>query len=231
MIVLGGWTTLYVMIHEFRGRRAREMRALRLEMMVQEAQLRGLRAQLNPHFFFNCLNSLREVIAENPERAQDMVTQLSALLRYALESNQSELVPLSDEIQAVKDYLALESIRFEERLRVQWSVAKEACTVRVPPMLLQTLVENALKHGIARRPQGGDVAIHARLAAAELQLEVVNSGEISAAVSPAAVGLKNAQERIKLLYGDRASMLLENAGNGQVRALIKLPLSSPAVTA
>ena len=162
MIVVSGWTVLYVIIHELRERRIRETRALRLEMMVQEAQLRGLRAQLNPHFLFNCLNSLREVIGEDKERAQLMVTQLSALLRYSLQSNKSELVYLADEILAVKDYLALENIRFEERLRVQWSVAPEADRARVPPMLLQTLVENALKHGVARRPKGDDVAIRAR---------------------------------------------------------------------
>jgi hypothetical protein len=225
MIVLSLWTTLYVTIHEFRGRRAREMRSLRLEMMVQEAQLSGLRAQLNPHFLFNCLNGLREVIAEDPERAQLMVTQLSALLRYALQSNQPEMVPLADEIRAVKDYLALEEIRFEERLRVEWSVAPEACEVHVPPMLLHTLVENALKHGIAHRPQGGEVAILARLEGEQLELDVINSGEIDSQPSPDAVGLKNAQEMIKLLYGDRASLVLENAADGRVRARVKLPIA------
>jgi Histidine kinase len=231
MIVLSAWTTLYVMIHEFRERRIREMRALRLEMMVQDAQLRGLRAQLNPHFLFNCLNGLREVIAENPERAQLMVTQLSALLRYSLHSNQSELVPLSEEIQAVKDYLSLETVRFEERLRVEWFMDPGAGRVRVPPMLLQTVVENALKHGIARRPEGGEVTIHARVAGAELQLEVANSGEISHEPSPGAVGLKNAQEQLKLLFGDRASLSLENAGEGRVLARVRLPLATTEVSA
>jgi LytS/YehU family sensor histidine kinase len=223
VIVLALWSTLYVMIHEFRGRRAREMRALRLEMMVQEAQLRGLRAQLNPHFLFNCLNGLREVIAEDPERAQVMVTQLSALLRYSLQSNQSEMVPLTDEIRAVKDYLSLQQIRFEERLCVRWSVAAEAFGASVPPMLLQTLVENALKHGIAQRPEGGEVAIHARLAGGELELEVVNSGEIGGPASADGVGLKNAQEMMKLLYGERGSLVLENAADGCVRALVRMP--------
>jgi len=231
MIVLSLWTTLYVMIHEFRGRRAREMRSLRLEMMVQEAQLRGLRAQLNPHFLFNSLNGLREVIAENPERAQLMVTQLSALLRYALQSNQSEMVPLADEIRAVKDYLALEQIRFEERLRIQWSVAGEASNALVPPMLLQTLVENALKHGIAQRPEGGDVTIHARLNGPELELQVLNSGSIHGDTPSNAVGLKNAQEMIKLLYGDRASLVLEDATDGFVRARVRLPAAMAEVPA
>jgi len=230
MIVLSLWSTLYVTIHEFRGRRSREMRSLRLEMMVQEAQLRGLRAQLNPHFLFNCLNGLREVIAEDPERAQLMVTQLSALLRYSLQSNQPEMVPLADEIRAVKDYLALEEIRFEERLRVGWSVAPEAYDVRVPPMILHTLVENALKHGIARRPQGGEVAIQARLHNEQLELDVTNSGEMDRQPSPDAVGLKNVQEMIKLLYGDRASLVLEDAANGRVRARVRLPIAPAEVS-
>jgi LytS/YehU family sensor histidine kinase len=230
MVVVSLWTTLYVTIHEFRGRRAREMRSLRLEMMVQQAELRGLRAQLNPHFLFNCLNGLREVIAEDPERAQLMVTQLSALLRYSLQSNQPETVPLADEIRAVKDYLALEEIRFEERLQVGWSVAPEACDARVPPMLLQTLVENALKHGIAHRPQGGEVAIHARVAGEQLELDVINSGEIDCEPSPDAVGLKNAQEMIRLLYGDRASLGLEEAADGRVRARLRLPIAPAEVS-
>jgi two-component system, LytTR family, sensor kinase len=231
IVVLGLWITLYVMIHEFRGRRAREMRALRLEMMVQEAQLRGLRAQLNPHFLFNCLNGLREVIAENQERAQLMVTQLSALLRYSLQSNQSERVSLTDEIKAVKDYLSLEQIRFEERLRVVWFVDPDAAELAVPPMLLQTLVENALKHGIARRPQGGEVAIHIRLAGAELELEVLNSGRIDGEPAANAVGMKNAHELIKLLYGERGSLVLEDTADGHVRALVKLPIRAAEVTA
>jgi two-component sensor histidine kinase len=231
IVVLGLWITLYVMIHEFRGRRAREMRALRLEMMVQEAQLRGLRAQLNPHFLFNCLNGLREVIAEDRERAQLMVTQLSALLRYSLQSNQSETVSLTDEIQAVKDYLSLEQIRFEERLRVEWFVDPDAAEIAIPPMLLQSLVENALKHGIARRPQGGEVAIHIRLAGAELELEVLNSGWIDGAPAAGAVGLKNAHELIKLLYGERASLVLEDMTDDRVRALVRLPVVSTEVNA
>jgi len=158
------------------------------------------------------------------------VTQLSALLRYSLESNQSELVPLEEELQAVKDYLSLETVRFEERLRVQWSVASEAGRARVPPMLLQTLVENALKHGVARRPDGDDVAIHARLVGEELQLEVLNSGRFLEAVPPTGVGLRNARERIKLLFGEQASLIVENTAGGRVRALARLPLARVEVT-
>jgi two-component system, LytTR family, sensor kinase len=169
-VVLIAWMALYLCIHELRRRRSQEALALRMEVIAQETQLRGLRAQLNPHFFFNCLNSLREMVAENPQRAQLMVTQLSDLMRYALQSNQVDLVSLASEVQAVQDYLALETIRFEERLQVRWDISAGALDLRVPPMLLQTLVENALKHGIALREEGGEIKIVIRHRDSEIHL-------------------------------------------------------------
>jgi len=225
---LAFWMLLYLTIHEFRKRRAAEVRALRMELVAQEAQMRGLRAQLNPHFLFNCLNSLRELIVEDPRRAQTMVTQLSKLLRYSLQSDQKEQVLLEDEVQAVKDYLALEAIRFEERLRIQWNIAPGAYGVRVPPMLLQTLVENALKHGISRRPEGGEISIQAMVRDSRLELEVMNSGELLDQPSEEGIGLRNARTRLQLLYGDQARIVLENdnanGAHGQVRALATIPM-------
>jgi len=217
------WIVLYIALHELQWRREAEGRALRLEMVAQEAQLRGLRAQLNPHFFFNCLNNLRELIAQNPERAQDMVTQLAGLLRYSLRSHQSELVPLSAEIQVVEDYLALEVTRFEERLKVCWDIANEARSVNVPPMLLQTLVENALKHGIDQCPDGGAIEISARVVDRQMELQVLNTGDVRSTSSPG-IGLRNARERLKLLYGHRAKLVLQKINDGRVRASITLPL-------
>ena len=223
LFVFSIWVTIYLAVHEFRRRRAAEVHALRLEVVAQEAQLRGLRAQINPHFLFNCLNGLREMIVEDPRRAQTMVTQLSGLLRYSLQSD-TEQVFLEDEIQAVKDYLALEAIRFEERLRVRWEIAPESNKVRVPPMLLQTLVENALKHGISRRPEGGEISITAQVRDSQLQLEVLNSGELSDQPSDNGIGLKNARSRLQLLYGDRANIVLEEAPGGNARAVGTIPL-------
>jgi len=218
------WTTIYLAVHEFRRRRIAEVHALRLELVAQEAQLRGLRAQLNPHFLFNCLNGLRELIVEDPQRAQSMVTQLSGLLRYSLQSDQTEQVFLEDEIQAVKDYLALEAVRFEERLRVQWDIAPESSKVSVPPMLLQTLVENALKHGISRRPEGGEISIKALVRDSQLHLEVLNTGEIPEQPSENGIGLKNARSRLQLLYGEHAKIVLENVPNGHARVVGTIPL-------
>ena len=225
MVVFVAWMTLYVALQELQWRREAEGRAFRLEVVAQQAQLRGLRAQLHPHFFFNCLNDLRELIVEDPERAQQMVTQLAGLMRYSLRTNHSELVLLADEVLAVEDYLALEVIRFEERLRVHWDIAMEIGDIRIPPMLLQTLVENALKHGIAQRPQGGEIRIAIRADDLRIELEVLNNGEVREELSDAGIGLRNAQERLSLIYGERAKIALENTAGGWVRARVTLPLN------
>ena len=219
------WMALYLAIHGFRRRRLAEVQTLLLELVAQEAQLRGLRAQLNPHFLFNCLNSLRELIVEDPGRAQTMVTQLSGLLRYSLQSGQTEQVSMQEEAQAVKDYLALEAIRFEERLQVRWDIDSEVNNIQVPPMLLQTLVENALKHGIARLPQGGEISIQVRVRDSQLELEVVNSGDLAEQPTGEGIGLRNARARLQLLYGDRAKITLESITAGKVRALGTIPVT------
>lgn len=227
IIVLVAWTAMYGAIHEFRQRRRREVQGLRMEVATQQAQLRSLRAQLNPHFLFNCLNGLREMILEDGQRAQRMVEQLSALLRYSLRTNHAELVPFAQEVGAVKEYLALEMIRFEQRLQVRWNIAVEACGAPVPPMLLQSLVENALKHGIACRPQGGEIVISADVQRGELQLEVQNTGTIGNTAADG-VGLRNARQRLDLLYGAGAKLALEDTGAGRVRARVNLPMPPPA---
>jgi sensor histidine kinase YesM len=120
---------------------------------VKEAELRALKSQVNPHFIFNSLNSLRALIDEDPARARMAVTQLANLLRYSLQSGQLETVPFEDELDVVNDYLALEQVRHEERLRLRLDIAPEALQLPIPPMLLQTLVENAVKYGISPRPR------------------------------------------------------------------------------
>lgn len=228
-LVLVLWMVLYLAVNEFRRRQLAELNALRLELVAQEAQLRGLRAQLNPHFLFNCLNSLREMILENPQSAQRMVTQISGLLRYSLQSNQTEMVAFADEVRAVKDYLDLEAVRFEDRLQVEWSIASEVAAARVPPMLLQTLVENALKHGIARRPEGGEITITARPQDALLYLEVVNSGSLPENPSSDGIGLKNARTRLQLLYGEKGNIMLQSLPEDRVKVTVSLPFAQAEV--
>ena len=213
-VLLCGWLCVYFFYHLFDRLNRSEIERLRLATHVKEAELRTLKTQVNPHFIFNSLNSLRALIDEDPARARQAVTQLSNLLRYSLQSGQFETVPFEDELRIVNDYLALEQVRHEERLTLRFDIAPDTLALPVPPMLLQTLVENAVKYGIATRPEGGEIAIIARHLDGALSIQVTNPGSLTvAANSPAraastGVGLRNAAERLRLLFGERASLRL-----------------------
>jgi hypothetical protein len=217
------WCALYFSAREFRKRRAAEMEALRLALVAQVAQFRTLRSQLNPHFLFNCLNSLHELIEEDRERAKQLVMRLSDLLRYTLRADSVEAVPLREELAAVEDYLALEKIRFEERLRLRYRIAPETLSARLPPMLLQTLAENGLKHGIGRLSAGGELSIETGVADGQLQIAVTNTGTLAPPNGSTAIGLENARERLRLVCGDRASLSLHMEGDQRVRAVVTIP--------
>jgi two-component system, LytTR family, sensor kinase len=219
---MGIWTGLYV---RFTEKQLQEQRELKLKLAASEAELRALEAQINPHFLFNCLNSIRALVAENPARAQDMITRLANIFRYNLHREPSHTVPLASEVEVVGDYLALESVRFEDRLRVRFAIAPGAEKATVPSMLLQALVENALKHGIAPRPSGGDLLIRAEHNQDATVIEVENSGQLGAtdANEPGGVGLSNTRERLRILYGGRASLQLRNRDDGHVVATVLIP--------
>ena len=157
------WLTIYFIAVAVREHRSAQLKQSELARALQLAELRLLKSQLNPHYLFNALNTVRSLIADNPARAQNAVTRLAKTLRYTLTSPQDELVTLSQELEIVTDYLELESMRFEDRLRVEIHVPDEAAGVHIPVMLLQTLVENGIKHGIAELPAGGQLRITAFL--------------------------------------------------------------------
>ena len=138
-----GWLMIYFALH---ARRQRDARELELTLDARNAQLDMLRAQVNPHFLFNCLNSVRALIAENPTRAASMVTSLSDLLRYSLQSDRKHTVSLAEELAIVDEYVSLERVRFEDRLLFERTLDPGSLEARVPPMLVQTLVEDAVKH-------------------------------------------------------------------------------------
>src|ERR1022692_4789501 len=211
-IVLGGWLCLYFFYHVFDRLNRSEIERLSLMTSVKEAELRALKSQVNPHFIFNSLNSLRALIDEDPVRARKAVTQLANLLRYSLQSGQMETVPFEDELDIVNDYLALEQVRHEERLRLRLDIAPEALQLRIPPMLLQTLVENAVKYGISPKPEGGEITIVARSSGGALRIQVSNPGQIegSARESSTGVGLRNAADRLRLIFGERATLRLRS---------------------
>jgi hypothetical protein len=219
------WTMIYVSVKLTERYREAQLESLRLQLALKESELRALEAQINPHFLFNCLNTIRGMIAENPPEAQDMVTKLAEMLRYSLHRDRIHTVPLAREMEAVANYLALEEARFEDRLRVQYSIEPGAAEVPVPPMMLQTLVENAVKHGIAQRPEGGDVSIRAGVNGGSLALEVENTGHLSeGSTNGTRTGLRNVRERLRLLYGDRAQVTLVNSTAGHVKATVTIPI-------
>ncbi|HUJ42807.1 MAG TPA: sensor histidine kinase [Opitutaceae bacterium] len=226
--LLVGWLCIYFFYHLFDRFNRSEIERLRLATNVKEAELRALKSQINPHFIFNSLNSLRGLIDENPDRARQAVTQLANLLRYSLQSGHLETVPFEDELRTVNDYLALEQVRHEERLRVRLDIAPGALSLAVPPMLLQTLVENAVKYGIAPRREGGEITVVARCERDHLRLQVTNPGTLAANGGSTGVGLRNAAERLQLLFGARATLGLREDPTGRVIAEVILPLEGTA---
>ena len=221
------WVVLYIALTTLRHSREARRNEERMKLALSEAELRALEAQVNPHFLFNCLNSIRGMIVEDATQAQDMVTRLANLLRYNLQRDRRHTVALASEVEAVSDYLALESIRFEDRLRVRLQVDEAARQTPVPPMLLQTLVENAIKHGVEELPAGGELFIRARVDGDTLRIEVENAGRLGEPrPGSTQIGLSNARERLRILYGERASLELANSGEGRVAATILIPTTA-----
>lgn len=219
------WVAIYLTLAMLRHRYQSEVRQAQLGEALQAAELRLLKAQLNPHFLFNALNGLRSLIADEPARARDAVTQLARTLRYTLASGDEDLVSLARELEMVDDYLALESLRLAERLRIERDIAPAARASRIPSMLLQTLVENAIKHGIAPLKEGGTLRITAKIVEKELVLQVVNPrpGDTTSMTNEG-VGLRNSTARLRLLFGTRASLRLDLSQAGQATAEIRLPI-------
>jgi hypothetical protein len=220
------WLTIYFTAIALREYRSAQFKQSELARALHLAELRLLKSQLNPHFLFNALNTVRSLIADNPSRAQDAVTRLAKTLRYTLTSPQDELVTLSQELDIVADYLELESMRFEDRLRIEHHVPDYAAGVQIPVMLLQTLVENAIKHGIAQLPSGGLLRISAVVRNVTLILEVENPRPPAPVrTAQEGVGLQNARDRLRLLFGERAGLELDLSKPGVATARLRIPVN------
>lgn len=225
------WTIFHMAAQALRRAHRAESEALRLELHAKDIELRALQAQVNPHFFFNSLNSVRALVYEDREAAARMIDQLAGLMRYALQSGHVETVPLAAELEAVQAYLAIEKIRFEERLRVRIDIEAGLERVMIPPMSLQTLVENAVKYGVERSTTGSDILIRAWRRDGATVIEIANAGAIDKPGHPGQsghlgqstqVGLANARKRLALAVGNGALLELAER-DGWVRATLQLP--------
>ena len=217
------WNIFYMAVLSLRRANRFEQEALRLEISAKDAELRALQAQVNPHFFFNSMNSVRALIYEDQNAAAQMIDQLASVMRYALQSGQNDTVPLAAEIEAVQAYLAIEKIRFEERMRVSVEIGMGLENLRIPPMALQTLVENAVKYGVETSPTGSEIRIRAqRMDDGMIHIEIANLGAILPFANSTKVGLVNTRKRLALALGSSANLdLTENSG--WVRATLTLP--------
>lgn len=223
------WLLAFHLYHY--ARQSAEQRAV-----IAESQLARLSNDLNPHFLFNALNGIKALTREDPALARTAIDRLAALLRYSLKRSPLALVPLPEELRIIEEYVALEQIRLEERLVMDWQIPEYISDCQIPPLSLHTLVENAVKHGVARLPSGGSILVRLKETADYWVFTVQNprflipsprtSGRAQKEVwqeeQDAGTGLLNLHQRLRLQYGDRASLTLHETGK-TVTATLQLP--------
>ncbi len=207
-------------------KRLKEIEQMKLKSSIKETEAKILKAQMNPHFMFNALNSIRALVLEDPNKAQQGITQLSNILRSSLIADRRTTISLKEELRTVEDYLALEKVRYEERLQTKWNIDDNTLGIQVPPMMLQTLVENAIKHGVQKAINWGFIDISTTLIDEKLYIKIRNTGQLFSTESDSesgGFGLKNTAQRLDILYGNEASFKIYQENNLTVCAEIVIP--------
>ena len=215
LILILFWNAVYFSYHFFSKSRKQELDNVILEVSKNEFELKNLRSQLNPHFLFNSLNSIRALIDIEPHNAKHSITILSQLLRNSLKMGKETAVKLEEELDLVSHYLELEAIRFEERLTVSWDLDKSMFERTVPPFIIQAQVENAIKHGISDRISGGNITIHTYTDDDMDVYEIRNSGKLKSNMDDG-IGLENTEKRLLLQYKGQASFRIYESGENVV---------------
>jgi len=223
-VTILGWTTIYLTAKFVMNSNKNRLETLELNSILKEAQLNTLKGQINPHFMFNSLNNIRGLMLEDVDKSREMITKLSEMLQYALSKNSVDAIALSEEVEMVDNYIALAKIQMEDRLSYVKDIEPKSSHIAIPPMIIQLLVENAAKHGIAKLKQGGVITLQTKIEDGTLAITVCNTGTLSIDKNSTKLGLKNIQQRLRLLYGQQASFSLDEINN-EVVAVIKIPLS------
>jgi two-component system, LytTR family, sensor kinase len=215
-------------LHRERDAIERQSREALLLQQVAEAELRALRAQINPHFLFNSLNTIADLIVRDPPRAEAMTLRLASVFRHVLAHSSRSMTTIREEVEFLRTYLYIEEARFGDRLRVHVDMAPEAAGQSVPSLILQPLVENAMKHGLGPKPGPGNIWISARIDGDEVCVRIEDDGmgpqRVSAAAPNQCHGLTNVAARLRTLYGDGASVKLDARQAGGACVTVRIPL-------
>ena len=225
-LTLVAWSAGYFFVQYWMEWQAERERSLRASSLAQTAELQLLRYQLNPHFLFNALNSVRASVDEDAQRAKRMITALAEFLRYSLLSESGEGVELREELAAIRNYLGIETIRYEEQLEVSYQIDPRAESEHVPPFLICPLVENAVKHGMRSSTKPLRLKISASIEGEQLRVEVANTGTLCGngfhGHEDTGTGVRNVRERVAQIYGQQGRFELTES-EGWVRAHLDLP--------
>lgn len=216
----GVWIIIYFLYQLMERKRDIEESKLRSENLARTAELELLKTQLNPHFLFNSLNSIKALVTLDPAKSKDAIVKLSELLRFTLNYSMQELIPFNDELLEVKKYLALEQIRFGERLEVSYEIDDTALNKLMPPTVLLSLAENAIKHGIAKQSGRGQLTLKAGLSGKCFNIAMTNTGTL-VSHDGKGIGLRNVRKRLESLYGNQAALNLQQVDD-KVEVTIKI---------
>jgi len=217
------WILAYHLYHYYQKEVVTAREYAQLSLVAKQAQLDNLSAQLNPHFLFNSLNSIKSLIVENPNVARRGIDLLSDLLRSSLYEKDKELISIKNELALVKDYIELEKLRFEERLTIDITIDKTLNHFKIPALSIQLLVENAIKHGIDKIIEGGLITLKIGKNGDQVYIQVQNPGKLTDTKSARGLGLMNLKKRLELQYNKEASFTLEEIDNNIVQATILVP--------
>nr|WP_299385690.1 histidine kinase [Allomuricauda sp.] len=224
LFVIGAWTVTYLTIKLLLKLNRDRIERLELNTHLKQAQLNTLKGQINPHFMFNSLNNIRGLMLEDVEKSREMLTKLSEILRYSLTKNNINAIAVEEELEMVDNYIDLSKIQLEDRLEFIKQVEEDTLNMQIPPMIIQLLIENAVKHGISNLKQGGRIVLEIKQENGLLVIEVRNTGKLRIGKDSTQLGLKNIKQRLKLLYAEKALFRLKEIEN-EVVALIKIPMA------
>ena len=224
-IIFSLWFGIYFAYLFIEKSRQQEIKNLQFEASRNEIELKNLRAQINPHFLFNSLNSIKALVEIDQKESKRAITKLSNLLRNSIHLGKKRLITVEEELELVKNYLDIEKIRFEDHISIKYNVDQDLLNYKIPPLMIQTIAENAIKHGLSKLEDGGLLEIEITQKGSKLKVRVSNSGSISDKDINTGVGIINTRKRLSIIFGATADFNLFEE-NGMVHAIIEVQKKS-----